>query len=52
MKKIAVLSVVEDVIFLILHDNQSVDYKAEYVMKNCAERGACCSCLPQVRRPR
>ena len=52
MKKIAVLSVVEDVIFLILHDNQSVDYKAEYVMKNCAERGVCCSCLPQVRRPR
>ena len=36
MKKIAVFSVVEDVIFLILYDNQSVDYKAEYVMKNCA----------------
>ena len=52
MKKIAVLSVVEDVIFLILHDNQSVDYNAEYVMKNCAERGECCSCLPQGRRPR
>ena len=39
MKKIVVFSVVEDVIFLMLHDNQSVDYKAEYVMKNCAERG-------------
>ena len=52
MKKIAVLSVVEGVIFLILHNNQSVDYNAEYVMKNCAERGECCSCLPQGRRPR
>ena len=31
MKKIAVLSVVEGVIFLILHDNQSVDYNAEGV---------------------
>lgn len=39
MKKIAVFLVVKDVIFLMLHDNQSVDYKAEYVMKNCAERG-------------
>ena len=36
MKKIAVFSVVEDVIFFILHDNQSVDYKAKYVIKTCA----------------
>ena len=37
-----------------MHANQSVDYKAKNinVIKNCAERGECCSCLPQGRRPR